>query len=173
MNHVIVCPKCGCQFCQWIAECCPEKESCPPSGICNTAYAQYSLVDKRASNTFLAMNELIESGGLTGVEQGDTIQLAAGYIYYVDYTVLASPGNENYFQIVPFINDNIKLLYGTFGSANTAKAVSISSGFLISETAENTAALRLHLTYSENVQNIDLTGVISIFPIAVTENERN
>lgn len=143
--------------------CCSE---CPKQECFNRAYAQYSIYSNRASDTLLPFRLLKESGGLTAIVGEDSILFSPGYIYYVSYTLLATPENGNYYQILPIINGSLKLIYATFTPANERRSASVSSGFLLSEAEREEATLRLRLTYPPEVNNIDLSGGLSIFPVA-------
>lgn len=149
--------------------CCYNYCSCKRhcfSEITNKTFAQYGINSNPTSAPFIPYFELFSNGSLISLASNDTISLQRGYIYLIAYTILASPGDGNYFQIVPYINSSPRLLYGTFASANNSPNASISSTFITNEALENPASIQLRITYQKQTTNIDLSGTISIVPIA-------
>lgn len=193
-RKMLHCPKCGCSLFQVSAshglcgdlfsepgedgcrpKCCcgpepkpePPDTVCPESGLCNRAYAQYAIYSNRASDTLLPFREIASGGGLTTLTEDDGIVFARGYIYYVSYTLLATPEAGNYYQVTPIINGSLRLNFSTFTTSNERRSASASAGFLIHESAAEDAVLRLRLVYPPEVNNIDLSGGLNVFPVAV------
>lgn len=158
-------PHCDC--CRPRPHCCPgptpEPESPAPH---NKAYAQYGVSSNPASNTNLPIFEIFESGNLTSMASPSSITLKAGYVYLIDYILLATPGANSYFQIVPFINGSAGLLYSAFANSNTNQNASASASFTTVTALEQDAVLEFRLTYPASNRNIDISGAISITPVA-------
>ena len=141
--------------------CCP-----PPLRPFNTAYPQFGASGTGPSRSNVSYLLLSESGGLVRAIAPDLLTLERGYIYQVSYTFLATPEEGQYYQILPFINGQARLLYSTVASACGGRNASASGTFLVTETAEGPAELTLQLTYGPGTNNIDLTGVVVVVPVA-------
>lgn len=152
--------------------CCPEilppAGPCPASGICNEAYAQLGLISNAASGSLVSIYEISQAGGLAVVSNSDTVLLQAGYVYYVSYTALATPEINGYFQTQPYLNGAPRLNSGTFSPTNSVwRNASTANSFLVTEAMQEEAQLQIRLDYADTAKNIDLSGSLIIFPIAV------
>lgn len=141
--------------------CCPR-----PLRPFNTAYAQFGASGSGPSRSNISYLLLSESGGLARPNAPDVLTLEGGYIYQVSYTFLATPEEGQYFQILPFVNGEARLLYSTVASAYGSRNASAAGSFLVTETAEGPAELTLRLSYDPGTNNIDLTGVVAVVPVA-------
>lgn len=136
-----------------------------PAGSGNTAYAQYGVNANPPSGSDLPMFPIFEAGGKTSLSE-NTITLEPGYIYLINYVFLATTEAENYFQIVPYLNGQAALLYSSFAPANGYRNTTAAAGFTTDQALETRAELRFRLTYPSGVRNIDISGAVSITPVA-------
>ncbi|MBU5627580.1 hypothetical protein KQI82_11730 [Oscillibacter sp. MSJ-2] len=141
--------------------CCPR-----PLRPFNTAYAQFGASSNGPSRSDVSYLLLSESGGLARASAPDVLTFERGYIYQVSYTFLATPEEGQYYQILPFVNGEARLLYSTVASACGGRNASAAGSFLVTETAEGPAELTLRLSYGPLTNNIDLTGVVTVVPVA-------
>lgn len=141
-----------------------------PAGRENTSYAQYGVNANPPSGAFLPVFEIFEAGGLTSLQPPNAILLEAGYIYLINYIFLATVGEDNYFEIVPFINQNAQLLYSSLVSSSSGSVNATAAGsFTTNLASASLAELQFSLTYPASGRNIDISGAISITPVAVVE----
>lgn len=155
----------ACSFCP--SPACPPVSPCPPPlPWGNTAYAQYSVTSNAASGSDLPFRLSAQSGDLVQVVNNTMLTLAPGHVYQIGYTFLASPGDNQYFQIVPSVAGTPRLLYSAIGSASGARNASVSGSFLVTETTQEAVTLTFRLTYPEGAENIDLSGVVLAVPVA-------
>lgn len=155
--------------CKNKCECCEECERyCKYliNDVTNKNYDQYGVASNPPSNSFLQYFKLFGNGNLTYIENDTSIILVKGYVYSISYIFLATPEVDNYYQIVPYINDSARLLYAAFAPANVRRNVSASGSFITNEALSNTAKLQFSITYPPETRNIDISGAISIIPIA-------
>lgn len=137
------------------------------SGQMNQSYAQYGVNSSPPSGNYVPFFPVFEAGELTQLQNTISILLEAGYIYLINYVFLATPEEGNYFEIVPFINEVPMLLYSAFAPANATRNATASASFTTNLALNSQAVLRLHLTYPPSTRNIDISGVVSITPVAV------
>lgn len=141
-----------------------------PPGRENTSYAQYGVTSNPPSGNFLPFFELFEAGALTSLSGTDTIVLDSSYIYLISYIFLATVGENNYFQIVPYLNQNAQLLYSSLVSSSSGTINATAAGsFLTNQASASAAELQFRLTYPPSDRNIDISGAVSITPVAVVE----
>lgn len=165
MNDFINCRSCsgsrpgGCM--------CPLYDPCPPSGICNRAFARYDMIGNGVSGSYLTYVLSARNGDLARLQNNNTMVLSPGYVYFVGYSLLATPGVNSYIQVLPYINGEPRLFYGTFAPTNSVWSnASLAGSFLVNESAEKECSLQLRILFAENTRNIDATGVFSVFPVA-------
>lgn len=177
MNYQVCCPHCGKPIFQCCPLCCLEKPAenpCPQSGICNRAYGEYSMASLNGpTNSYVTLHPLLQAGNLVRQSSDTALTLASGYVYYVSFLALATPETNGFFQLVPWLDEEVQLRLATFSPANAQwRNASTSGSFLIDRTLEEETVLRLQLSYSEQTRNIDLSGSLSIFPVAVGKTGR-
>lgn len=146
--------------------CSPSpKPTCEPESKCKF-FAQYVVSGNPASGTNLPMSPLFQEGNQIRLNENNQILLAPGYLYLVDYIFLAITETDGYMQIVPKINETLRLLYAYFAPAGSlARNASASGSFTTNEAAAQEASLSFGLTYPSTVKNIDITGAISVTPL--------
>lgn len=142
-----------------------------PPGPGNTSYAVYAVTDNIDSGNDVPMIKAFDVGNLTSLIDSTHIKLTGGYIYFISYILSAHVGNNSYFQILPYINDNPYILYDTTGTANTASnGNATASGGFITNTASTSDSLVSFRLDSLTPTGIDVSGSISIFPIATIQS---
>ena len=150
---------CHCHSC-----CCPSCK-CPIiiEPTCMAYYAQYVFNElvSSLSNITLLLN--FESGEKTQLINPTTIQLEAGYVYQISYTVQGTPGDNSYFQIVPLFNNLPQLLYVATGVSNSASNgnAHASATFITNAALNDPVNLSFRLATSVT-SPISLLGAISI-----------
>lgn len=150
--------------------CCPCNAYCRP--ICpvpapdENFYAQFGVNANPASGSNLPFYSVFNEKNKIAADNNGIITLPAGYIYHIDYLFLATPEKGNYFQIVPHINNLPGLLYSFLSQAAVYRSSSASGGFLTDQALNQDAALRFVLTYPPETINIDISGAVSITPLA-------
>lgn len=144
-------------------------EQGPPgaAGWKNTAYAQYGITASPPSHNYLPYYPVWGAGGLTSLPTDETIQLMPGYVYMISFVFLATPEAGNYYQLLPYLNGSPRLLYSALGNAGSGRTASVSASFLTNEALYDPLDFSLLLTYPDSVRNIDITGAVSIYPVAV------
>lgn len=142
-----------------------------PSGWQNTAYAQYGVTASPSSGSFLPLYPVWGAGGLTSLPTDTVITLQPGYVYAVSYVLLATPEAGNSFQILPYINSSPRLLYSFTANAANGRNAAAGALFLTNEALYEPADLSFSLTYPDTVRNIDISGAVSIYPVAVASSE--
>lgn len=146
---------------------CPStyNPSCHAESDC-CFFAQYAVHANPASGTELPMTVSFQKGN--GIHLGEDTQiiLPPGYLYLVNYLFLATTEADGYMQIVPKINNSLRLLYASYAPAGSLERnVSAAGSFTTNEALTQEAALSFSLTYPATVKNIDLTGAISVTPL--------
>lgn len=146
----------------------PQGEPGPPgaSGTPNRFYAQYGVTANPSSGNNLPFFSVFENGALTALADSTTISLKSGYIYLINIILLATAGENRYLQIVPYLNGAPQLLYATFSPSNMSQNVSTSSNFITNAALDKDATFQLKLFYPNTPRNIDISGSISITPVA-------
>lgn len=158
---------CGCHCHKPIGCQCPLYNPCPESGICNKAYARYDITGSGPSGSYFMYSLSAQEGELVRTTDQNTLLLAAGYIYYISYNIIATPELNSFFQTVPYIDGSPRLYYATFSPTNSVwRNASAANGFIVDESGREECTLQLRLTFAENTRNIDASGVLSIFPVA-------
>lgn len=153
---------CSCNPC-----CCPV---CPVPTPEANFYAQFGVNANPASGSNLPFFTVFNEGDRITADGSGIITLPAGYMYHIDYLFLATPEAGNYFQIVPYINDSPGLLYSFLSPAGSNRNSSASGGFLTNQALSQAASLRFVLTYPPETNNIDISGAVSIMPLAAPKN---
>ncbi len=110
-----------------IPPCPPE----PPKGRIDF-YAQYGVQASPPSGSNLPMIPIFQEGTQIHLNGNTEIILAPGYLYLINYLLLATTEPDNYMQIVPRINGTLQLLYAFLapagsGSRNTSAAGSFTT----------------------------------------------
>lgn len=155
---------CPCHDCFNCCDCC--RPVCPAPPIDTRFYAQLGVNANPASESTLPFFTVFNEGNRITADSTGIITLAAGYIYHINYIFLATPETGNYYQIVPYLNNSPGLLYSFLSQASACRSSSASGGFLTNQAISQDAALHFVLTYSEGTNNIDISGAVSIFPLA-------
>lgn len=134
----------------------------PPYNPCTTcSYAQYGIQSNPPSGSDLPLFPLFEEGAQ--ITLSDTrITLKAGYLYLIDYILLATTETNSYLQITPKIDDVPNLLYSYFAPSGSAARNTSASGSFTVLASDKDTALAFYLTYPSSVRNIDLSGAISV-----------
>lgn len=144
----------------------PRGEQGPP-GWQNIAYAQYGVTASPPSNSFLPFYPILGAGGLTSLPADETIRLLPGYAYMITYVFLATPEAGNFYQLLPYLNGSPRLLYSSMGTAGNNRNASTCAAFLTNEALYEPLDFSLSLTYPDGVRNIDISGAVSIYPVAI------
>ena len=97
----------------------------------------------------------------------ETIQFMPGYVYMISFVFLAVPDAGNYYQLLPYLNGSPRFLYSVLAAAGSGRTASASASFLTNEALYEPLDFSLLLTYPDTVRNIDITGAVSIYPVAV------
>lgn len=159
------CGQAQCLCCRPVCRpCCPGNKDGLPS-----FYAQLGVTANTASGQTLPFYELFGSGDQIRLEGADTIVLAAGYIYLIQYVFLATTEAGSYMQIQPLINGTMRLLYSYYAQSGPYRNLSASAGFSTNEAAEADARLQLRIDYPDKVRNIDISGAVSVTPVAIVK----
>lgn len=146
--------------------CCnpPKPPVCPGGQI--DFFAQYVIQSSPASGSLLPLFPAFEEGGQIHLNGDAEIVLAPGYLYLINYLFLAIPGIDSYMQIVPRINGSLRLFYSCFAPTGSASGNTSAAGsFTTNEAFAEEARLSFQLTYPNTVNNIDLSGAISVTPL--------
>lgn len=149
------CQNCGCAT----PNCCT-----PPAA--EQFYAQYGVNSNQPSGEMLRFFTVFQEGDGIRLSGNNSILLAPGYLYLIDYVFLATTEADSYMQILPYINGSPQLLYSVFAPSGAERNTFASAGFTTNMALEQEAELQLRLTYSETVRNIDITGAVSVTPVA-------
>lgn len=144
--------------------CCPGNKDGLPS-----FYAQFGVTANPASGQMLPLFELFGNGEQIRLSGADTIVLAAGYIYMIQYVFLATTEAESYMQIQPLVNGTMRLLYSYYAQSGPYRNLSASAGFSVNEAEEADARLQLRIDYPDKVRNIDISGAVSVTPVALVK----
>lgn len=163
MCHTI-CSPC-CKPCLMPCDCQPNKEN----GV--NFYAQYGVATNGPSGSLLPYQQIFRQGDQIELEGRDTIVLSRGYLYLIDYIFLATPEANSYMQIVPRIDGSLRSYYAFFAPSGSERNTSASGSFTTNEAANGEIRLSFVLTYPSTVNNIDLTGSVSITPLMRIGNE--
>lgn len=149
--------KCKCSPC--CNPCCPTPET-------EVFYAQYGVNSNQPSREMLRFFTVFQEGDGIRLSGDDRILLAPGYLYLIEYVFLAVTEADSYMQILPFINGSPQLLYSVFAPSGVERSTFASAGFTTNSALNQEAELQLSLTYSQAVKDIDITGAVSIIPVA-------
>lgn len=147
--------------------CCPKPPE-PPCKECDVPrfFAQFAVQANPPSRTDLPMTIYFQEGDQIRLSQENQIILSPGYLYLVNYLFLATPEADGYMQIVPKINNTLRLLYSSYAPAGSIGRNATASGsFTTNEALTGEALLSFSLTYPSTVRNIDITGVVSVTPL--------
>lgn len=139
---------------------------CGPTLETGVFYAQYGVNSNQPSGENLRFFTVFQEGDGIKLSGDNRILLAPGYLYLIDYVFLATTEADSYMQILPYINGSPQLLYSVFSPSGAERNTFVSAGFTTNKALEQEAELQLMLTYSEAVRNIDITGAVSITPVA-------
>lgn len=138
--------------------CCHKKQQ--------PFYAQYRVQENPSSNPYLSFSPVFQEGDGIVQTSPTEILLSAGYLYLIDFLFLATPKVNGFFQVTPRINDTLQLLYSAFAPANATEQNATASGsFTTNLAASEDATLSFRLSYGTTVQNIDISGAVSITPL--------
>lgn len=146
---------------------CPNhpKPPCTTNSTCRF-FAQFTVTANVASGSDLPMSVLFQEGDQIRLNNTDQILLDPGYLYLINYLFLATPEPDGFFEIIPRINGSLRLYYAFFAPAGgVERNASAAGSFTTNEAASQEASLAFHLTYPSTVNNIDLTGTISVTPL--------
>ena len=143
-------------------KCCSPCRPCghPPqeTGDC----AQFGVTARPSSGEDLPFYEIFRTGNELSLQDNTVIRLPAGHIYLISYVFLATTEAENFFEILPFINDSPGLLYAFYAPAGSGRNASASASFLTNAAMENDAFLRLNVSFSDTVDDLDISGSVSV-----------
>lgn len=155
MGHTACCPPCN-------APCpCP-----PPSEAAIDFYAQYRAFSALPSGSLLLLRPVFQHDDRIRLEGDDTIVLTRGCLYLVNYVFLATLEPNSYMEVVPKIDDSLRLLYAFFAPTGSAsRNTSASGSFTTNEAAERDIRLSFSLTYPSEVSPVDLSGAVSVTPL--------
>lgn len=144
-------------------------EQGPPGteGWKNTAYAQYGIAASPPSHNYLPYYPVWGAGGLTSLPTDETIQLMPGYVYMISFVFLAVPVPEITISSCPILMARPVSFYSVLAAAGSGRTASASASFLTNEALYEPLDFSLLLTYPDTVRNIDITGAVSIYPVAV------
>lgn len=141
------------------------KPPCRPDNACRF-FAQFAVTANPASGSDLPMSVVFQEGDQIRLNGANQILLAPGYLYLVNYLFLATPEPDGFFEIVPRINGSLRLYYAFFAPAGSLERNASAAGsFTTNEAASQEAALAFNLTYPPTVNNIDITGTVSVTPL--------
>lgn len=142
----------------------PKPPCCPESA--DSFYAQFTVTANPESGSDLPMSILFQEGDRILLNGPNQILLAPGYLYLVNYLFLATPEPDGYFEIIPRINGSLRLYYAFFAPAGSLERNASAAGsFTTNEAASQAASLSFNLTYPPTVNNIDITGTVSVTPL--------
>lgn len=147
--------------------CCPNPPE-PPCGEDDGRrfFAQFAVQSSPPSGSELPILVYFQEGEQIRLEQDSQIILPPGYLYLINYLFLAIPEADGYMQIIPKINNSLRLLYASYAPAGSVGRNATASGsFTTNEALTQEAMLSFHLTYPPTVRNIDITGAISVTPV--------
>lgn len=140
--------------------CCRPYTCCPPD-----FYAQYRVLGSPVSGSFLPFSETFRKGDRIFLANEATIVLEPGYLYLISYLFLATPEADSYMEIVPYMNGTPRLLYAFFAPTGSERNTSAAGSFTTAEANQGEVELGFKLTYPAQVQNIDISGSVSITPL--------
>lgn len=129
-------------------------------------YAQYGVTANPPSGSLLPLFERFRGGAGIRLQDENHIYLAPGFIYQVDYVFLATPEPGGYFQVTPELNGTLALLYSSFAPSGTQRNATAAAGFTTNAAEKEEALLAFKLTYPDTVRNIDISGAVSVTPVA-------
>lgn len=149
---------------------CKCQAKCPCDNACSQCrlpnfYAQFGVFSNPESGSYLSFYEIFRRGDGISLENSDTIVLTPGYLYLIDYIFLATPEPGNFMQIIPAINGIFRLQYSFFAPAGSERDTSASGGFTTNEAIVDEARIQMQITYPESVNNIDISGSVSVTPL--------
>ena len=132
------------------------------------AYSQYITTDAVTSNHFITFIKNYDVGGLTALSADrSTITVKAGYVYEVCYTLQGSTSNQsNHFQITPYINGILQIMFPTSAASNETSnnsICSVSSCFYVIATTDSRVQLKMATSLTTPISYI---GSIFIRPFA-------
>ena len=149
--------------------CCPPPiPPCPPEppGESINFYAQYGVQSSPPSGSNLPLIPIFQEGTQIHLNGNTEIILPPGYLYLINYLLLATTEPDNYMQIVPRINGTLQLLYSFLAPAGSgSRNTSAAGSFTTNAAATEEARLSFSLTYPPEVGNIDISGAISVTPL--------
>lgn len=149
--------------------CCPPPVlpcPCPEPAEAPGFYAQYGVAANPPSGTFVPFIPIFNSGNRIILKENTVILLPQGYLYLVDYIFLATPEADSYFQIVPMLNESLRLNYSFYApSGSGGRNASASGSFTTTEAGLGDLLLSFRLTYPGTVRNIDISGSVSVTPL--------
>lgn len=125
------------------------------------SYAQYGVQANPPSNSDLPMLVLFQEGSQISLANTE-ILLEPGYLYLIDFIFLATPEADSFMQITPKIDGTLRLLYSFFAPTGSASRNTSASGSFTIPVPENRTALSFNLTYPNTVNNIDISGAVSV-----------
>lgn len=125
------------------------------------SYAQYGVQANPPSKSDLPMLVLFQEGSQISLANTE-ILLEPGYLYLIDFIFLATPEADSFMQITPKIDGTLRLLYSFFAPTGSASRNTSASGSFTIPVPENRTALSFNLTYPNTVNNIDISGAVSV-----------
>lgn len=128
-------------------------------------YAQFGVFSNPESGSHLSFYEIFRRGDGISLENSDTIVLRPGYLYLINYIFLATPEPGNFMQIIPSVNGTLRFQYSFFAPAGNERNTSASGSFTINEAILDEASIQIQITYPEGVNNIDISGSVSVTPL--------
>lgn len=129
-------------------------------------YAQYRTIFNGDSGSFLPFQEVFRSGNEIRLENSTTILLPTGYLYLINYLMLATPESNSYMELVPYLNGTARTLYTFLAPTGSgSRNASAAGSFTTNEANAGDLRCSIRLTYPETVRNIDLSGSVSITPL--------
>lgn len=158
---------------QWMNKCfrrgcCPPEPPFPPgpSVTLPDFCAQYAVAASPASGSNLPFIRQFSYRDRITLADSTTIRLPEGYLYLISYVFIATPEAGNFFEVVPQMN-GVRALYGFYAPAGQMRNASASASFTTDEALASPLDLSIRLTYPAGVRNIDISGAVSITPLAL------
>lgn len=144
--------------------CCPPP-CCKPEETIDF-FAQYYVNSSPPSGSELPLAVTFQEGNQIHLDGTSRIILAPGFLYLISYLFLATPEADGYMQIVPKINNTLRLLYSSFAPAGSqSRNTSAAGSFTTNEAITEEAVLSFSLTYPPTVRYIDISGAVSVTPL--------
>lgn len=138
-----------------------------PTGNLPDAYARYITSGRVSNNSLIGLTPDYNVGNLTSLSpDGNTINLAPGYVYQVCYTLEGTNPSDFRFQVLNVVNGSFDIFSQTSSSnmAMDGSAIgSASTCFLVIARNPSTVSLRFS---TNSATSPAVTGNVTVHPIA-------